>query len=189
MACTLALGLVSYKANAQAANIGGHLSTAIPFGDLAEFSPFGFGGGLSFDYYFNDFVNIGLELEHLYLPIEDSDGEAFGITPILLTGAYHTDFGDAFDFYGGLGVGAFIASSTIEGTESATNFGFSPRVGVAFEIADELFLDLSLRYSLILDGEAEQTQNIGGQTVVTQPETSNTSYLGFNVGLLYTIFE
>ncbi len=174
------LGLVTYQANAQASNIGVHLSTAFPMGDFGEFTNFGIGGGLTYDYYFNDNFNLGIEGEFLNFAYDSEflDGESFNLVPILLTGAYHTDFGNELDFYGGLGAGIFLKSSSVEGSESESDFGISPRIGVAYELGDRLFLDVSVRYGLIFDATDE-----GGVS------TDNTSFLGANIGILYTIME
>lgn len=169
--------LFCFEGHAQKMNVGINASPSLPLGDFGDAAEFGIGGGLSFDYYFNDHFNLGVEGEYIVFPVEaDNVDESFNLIPVQLTGAYHTDAENILDLYAGTGVGIFTMGSSVEGTESNSNFGISPRVGLAWEISDLLFFDFNVRYSMIFS-EDEKT---GG---------TNSSYLGFNVGLLYSLVD
>ncbi len=188
---SIALTAFTFQANAQS-NIGVNLSTALPIGDFSDFTNFGVGGGISYDYYFNDKFDLGLEAEFLAFPVDAAgiDG-SFGLIPILVTGGYHTDYGNEIDFYGELGAGAFLGTNPLD-DEISTNFGISPRIGIAIELGNRLFFDASIRYGLVFDAQEATTETItsNGFTFTTETAaTGNTSYLGLNLGILYTLTE
>ncbi len=132
------------------------------------------------DYYPNDKFNVGIEGEFIAFGIDGIDGESLTLIPLQLTGAYHTDLTDELDFYVGTGVGLFIQSATFEDAESESDLGITPRVGLAYELGDLLFLDFNVRYGWVFNGESEE---FFGVTV----ESPDWTYLSFNLGLLYTI--
>jgi outer membrane protein W len=176
---SIVLAGFTYEASAQASNIGVNLSTALPLGNLANATNFGIGGGLSYDYYFNDHFDLGIEGEFIAFPydLQNASGSS-NLIPVLVTGGYHTDYGNEVDFYGELGAGMYFSSFTIDyedeniqdQTGNSADFGISPRIGIALEMGNRLFFDASIRYGLIFD-------------------TAETSYLGLNLGILYTITE
>ncbi len=163
---------------AQKINIGVNGAAALPMGDFGDLTTFGFGGDISVDYYFNDKFDLGIEAGYRAFPYDNAflDGEHMSLIPIQLTAAYHTDVADWIDLYGELGGGVFIASSSISGSESETYGGISPRVGAAFELSPEWFLDVNVNYSMVF---SEETTNASF--------TPNFNWIGINVGILYTI--
>lgn len=169
--------LFSVETQAQKMNVGLHAAPSLPLGDFGDIAEFGIGGGLSLDYYFGDHFNIGLEGEYIAFPIEaDNIDESWNLTPIQLTGAYHSDAGNILDLHAGTGIGVFIVSSSAEGAESSSELGITPRAGLAWEITDLLFFDFNIRYGLVFSDDEEAGP-------------SNLSYLGFNVGLLYSLVD
>jgi outer membrane protein W len=182
----LALGTISYQANAQS-NIGAHISTALPVGDFGEATDFGIGGGLTYDYYFNNHFNLGLEAEYINFAFNDIDASV-NLIPVMVTSAYHSDFGNEIDLYGGLGVGAMIKTFSIDAFDTETDLAISPRIGLAYELGNRLYLDVSLRYALVFDAQEESTTSSGGFTI-TQEAVGNTGFVGLNIGILYTLAE
>lgn len=184
---SIAFTAFTFQSHAQS-NIGVNLSTALPIGDFANNTNFGIGGGISYDYYFNDKFDLGLEAEFLAFPVDAAgiDG-SFGLIPVLVTGGYHTDYGNEIDFYGELGVGVFLGTNPLD-DDITTNFGISPRIGLAFELGNRLFFDASIRYGLVFDAQDAETVTSNGFTVSTAA-VGNTGYLGLNLGILYTLTE
>ncbi len=182
----LGVGLVAGGTlSAQKTNLGVNLATGLPLGDFSDGGAgFGIGGGASLDYYFNDKFNIGVEAQFLNFNYSDLDA-SLGIIPIQLTGAYHQDITDEMELYGELGVGYFLLTGDVADLFIDSGYlGFSPRVGLAYELTDRLFLDLNVNYSMILS-EKTETVDQGGIEVTT--EQANIAYLGINLGLLVTI--
>ncbi len=177
LGCVLALA-IPHSTLAQKANIGLNLAGALPLGNLDNMSDFGPGGDLTFDYYFNDRFDLGVELGYRRFGYsEPFDELEMSIMPLLLTAGLHTDISDNIDLYGELGGGAYMISRPFfdsEGAESSvdeTFGGVSPRIGMAMDLSDLLFLDVSLAYNHVFI------------------ESDDLNWLGLKVGLLYTIFE
>lgn len=161
-----ALVLLVSSANGQKLNFGVSSSGALPLGDIYSSSNIGFGGGLSLDYYFNDKFNLGLEARYLTFNLTPD------LLPISLTAAVHHDIDDWIDLYGELGAGAYISNSSLRAP--STYFGFSPRVGLAFELTSLLFLNVSANYHYVFS-EADLMYDY--------------NWVGLDVGLLYTLGE
>ena len=163
---------LSSKSMAQKANIGANLALSGIVGENSEFYNIGLGGDITFDYYFNDKLHLGLETgTRSYGFDSEIIDESLVIIPLLITGGLHTDLGSSIDLYGELGTGPYFTTTTIENSDTETNLGLSPRVGVAFNIKDDkLFLDFSTDYTHIFS------------------ENDDFNSLGFRAGLLYTIF-
>lgn len=164
---------------AQKMNIGLNGALSLPLGDLDNGSNVGFGGDVSLDYYFNDRFDLGIEAGVRSFSNDGVDG-SFTSVPLLLTGGVHQDIDDWIDLYGELGLGAYVSKRKVElpffGTQTAsgTYFGFSPRVGAAFELSSVFFLDVNIKYHYVLS-DADFGYNY--------------NFLGFNVGVLYTLTE
>lgn len=167
----------------QGANVGINFSVAGPLGDNSDYYKPGFGGDISFDYYFNKTFDLGVEVGYKAFGYDDytvrENGIEYEVTqdghlnmvPILLTAGFHGDVNEDIDFYGELGGGAFIFSDS-ETDDSETYGGLSPRLGLAFELSEDLlFLDVNANYTHVFtDGD------------------SDFNTLGLNIGLLYTVF-
>lgn len=179
-ALALFLGF-SHNANAQL-KLGASGSIAIPMGDFADFAGTGVGGQISADYFLTDNISGGIEVGYLTFSGEEFD---FGgvtlelpsanLTVIQLTGQYHLMPGEMLDFYGGLGLGITIAGSDADGAESETEFGVSPRLGAIYNINDMIGIDLNIGYNILFDEDEDAGQ------------TFNTSYLGINIGVVYSL--
>ncbi|REE05687.1 outer membrane beta-barrel protein [Marinoscillum furvescens] len=168
----IGFGLIS--ATAQRANVGVNFSGAAPLGDNADFYNAGAGADVSFDYYFNDRFDVGVEAGFEALPYDADglDGERLTIVPVQVTAAIHKDLATWVDLYGELGAGTFTFGSSLEGVDADTYAGVSPRVGLAFELSEnQWFLDTNLEYRHVFTD--------------VEPDFNT---LGLNIGLLYTIF-
>lgn len=172
--------LLSSGLYAQKINVGVNAAGAIPVGDFGNLTTFGFGGDVSLDYYFNDKFDVGIEAGYRAFPYDDAlaSGENINLIPIQLTAAYHMDIDDWIDLYGELGGGLFLASSSIAGSETEAYGGISPRIGAAFELTPEWFLDVNVNYGMVFSED-------------TSPATFNPNFnwVGINVGILYTILD
>lgn len=180
------LGLITIgPISAQKMNIGANLAGGLPLGDLGNGTNFGIGGDVSLDYYFNDRFDLGLEAGYKTFPYSNTalDGEAINIIPIQLTAGFHNDIDDWIDLYGELGGGIFISSSTLANSESYTDAGISPRIGVAFELTPLFFLDVNVNYTHVFSEETETINGVDAQVFPTM------NWVGLNVGILYTIGE
>lgn len=172
IAAIIGVGLAT--ATAQRANVGLNFSGVAPLGDNADFYNAGAGADFSFDYYFNDRFDVGFEAGFEALPYdaEGLDDEHLTLVPVQVTAAIHKDLATWVDLYGELGAGMFTFSSTIEGVDSDTYAGVSPRLGLAFELSEnKWFLDTNLEYRHVFTD--------------VEPDFNT---LGLNVGFLYTIF-
>jgi len=170
----------------QKANIGINLNGSLPMGDFANASDFGYAGDVSFDYYFNDHFDLGIEVGYRRFGYSYLDDQGINLVPVLLTPAFHTDIDDWMDFYGELGLGMYFGESqTFPDDADFADFGVSPRVGIAFELTPTVFFDLNVNYNYVMTDA--YTANIRGSQEIIVPE--NLQYLGLNVGLLYTIQE
>ncbi|HAD98344.1 MAG TPA: hypothetical protein DCG19_13115 [Cryomorphaceae bacterium] len=165
--------------SAQQSNLGINLATALPMGDAGDGYDFGVGGGLSFDYYFNQQFDLGVEVQFINMPLKETD-VSLAVIPIQLTGAYHADLTDILEFYGELGAGFFLLNLSAGELEDPGYFGASPRLGLAMDLTDRLFLDFNVNYTFIAS-EVEADASIDNFSA------SNLTYLGFNLGLLYTV--
>lgn len=186
---TLCFGMLA-TAIAQKANVGVNLAGALPMGDLSNASNFGYAGDVSFDYYFSDNFDLGLEVGYRRFGYSYEsfglDGEGINLVPVLITPAFHTDIDDWMDFYGELGVGMYFGESrSAPENGDFASFGASPRVGIAFELTPTVFFDLNVNYNYVMTDAYTETYRGTEYTLV--PE--NLQYLGLNVGLLYTIQE
>lgn len=107
-----------------------------------------FGGGIGFDFYVNDFISLGLEGDYLGFRYLEGDS-AVNIIPIqgLLNG--HWNITDNFDVYAGTGIGFFWQryKNGFSLAESSLIWGVSPRVGLNYEFAEDVFLTSSIKYT------------------------------------------
>ncbi len=185
----LGAGLISSGTlSAQRLNLGVNLATGLPMGDFSDGgATFGIGGAVSLDYYFNDKFDVGIEVGFLNFPYEEPfDDLALSMIPIQLTGAYHADLTEVMEFYGELGVGYFVLGGDVADLLADKGYlGVSPRLGLAYELSDRLFLDFNVNYTQVFSGKTyTEDDGFGGTTEVEQTAIS---YLGFNLGLLVTI--
>lgn len=175
--------LIGFGANAQI-RLGAGAMTGMPMGDWAEFQGFGIGGGISGEYMVTDNIGAGLSAGFMSFAGEDVDLGLFGtiegnpitMIPIHLQGNYHFMPGEAFNFYGGLGLGMNFVSqtvsfldplsgNTIEETASDSEFAIVPRVGINYMFGDAFGLDLNTGYAIVGD----------------------LSYLPINLGIVYVL--
>lgn len=111
-----------------------------------------FGGGIAYDFYLNNFISLGIEGDYLGFRYTEGDS-AVNIIPVhgILNG--HWNVTDNFDVYGGAGIGFFWQryKNGFSLSESSLVWGLSPRVGLNYEFAENLFLTSSLKYTYTFD--------------------------------------
>ncbi len=170
-ALALFLGF-SHNANAQL-KIGVSGTFALPMSDFGDLADPGFGGQLNADYFLSDNLSVGLEIGYMSYAVEVLDAN-FTLMPIQVNGEYHLMPGEMMDFYGGLGVGITVGDSDIDGAESTTDLGITPRIGGIYNINDQLGIDLNVRYGIKFDGDSDA-------------DIANTQYVGINLGVVYSL--
>jgi len=191
----VALSVVTASAQIKVGLNGG---VGIPMGTFGDVFNTGFGGGISGEYLITPNISIGLnagiysfgmkdELLDLF-GMEDMDGidlgdlldmsAKFQITPITLTGKYYFITEGGIKPYAGLDLGLYSSKTKVTvkvlgisqsaDAGSSTDFGLAPVVGLQFGLTDALAIDVNAKYHHIFtEGEA-------------------TSFIGFNLGLVYT---
>lgn len=184
--------LTSQKAQAQSIRAGLQVAPSLPMGDIADLGVgFGIGGKLFGNYFLSDNIHIGMEVG--FISYAGDDISSGGLTietanstviPLQITGAYHLmGFEEDFNVYVGTGAGLFIQSS--EGSdESTSQFGISPRVGVTLPLSDNLFINSSIDYSIIMgDEEITSTNFTTGEVTTVSQDIYDPTFLTFNLGI------
>lgn len=143
-------------------NLGINASSAFYTGTVADIYKPGFGFGASFDYYFSDRFDLGLEATYWSIPFESDLIDNANLLPVLLTAGLHKDAGYNLDVYGELGSGLYFF-------EGSNDFGLSPRIGIALDLSEKMFLNTQVNYT----------------SVFTPGD--NLSWFGVDFGLLFTI--
>lgn len=201
LSLVVALGAMSF-ANAQMMRAGVNVTPSLPLGDFADeegyAAGFGIGGSLFGNYYFNENVHAGLEVAYrLYSVDVEGVDDSYTFLPIQATAAYHTDAEAELDFYVGTGLGLFVVSSTVEGAESESYFGFTPRAGVSYEISDAMRLHGGLSFGYVMTPTEEVDvpeidPNTGfptGNLVTEEVDVPDISFLNINLGVSFLLFD
>ena len=141
-------------------------------GEIYE-KPSTFGGGIGYDFYLNSNLSLGLEGDYLGFKFEGGDS-VVNIIPVQALIGGHWNVTDNFDVYAGTGIGFFwqrykngfsLAASELE-------WGMSPRIGLNYEFAENIFLNSTLKY----------TTSFG-----PEPKSDAHGILMFCIGLGYNI--
>lgn len=182
---------------------------AFDFTDINTFYPlgagFGIGGNLFANFYPNENFHIGLEAGFRTYSFDldsleglvDKRGGSVNIIPIQATAAYHTDAEGELDIYFGTGVGLFLVSRSFDDPDidaegglysgSEAMIGFSPRVGLSYELADNLRLDGNVNFTYVL----------GNEEGTLDPNTFDLKLTGYpdlmminvNLGIAFLLFD
>ena len=165
---------------AQDSRISAGLELAMPMGDWADFTGFGFGVTLGFELPVGD--NLGVLAQAGYINFAGKDfeidmgplgtatveGASLGAIPVQVGAKYYfTDNQEGV--YLGVLAGVHIMSSSAEGAESNTNFGVAPMLGIF--VTENI--DIALRYQMLFD-----------KNEVTD-ESTTSSYLGLRAAYVF----
>lgn len=179
-------------------NVGGGLAVGLPMGDFADAVNTGFGLNLEGDYFVMPELSVGVSTGYQSFKYKSDGGGSgsFNIVPFTLKGNYYF-MQDAIKPYVGLGLGLFFDNSkyeiswpsyflnpvtnqpdtvmlTTKYTDKTTDFAISPMAGVLFNISDALSLNINARYNMFsVKGSDDKKQNF--------------NFIGFNVGVVYTL--
>lgn len=150
--------------------IGGTLGLQMPTGDFGDAADTGFGINAVGKYFLSDQMAVGLNVGYGTFSTELDDLKFFNIP---VTGLFEYHFGKpestVIPYLGG-DLGLYSLGSKYDGeSDSEMYFGFAPAVGINYPLSDLLSLNANLKYHVVLsEGDA-------------------TTYMGLNVGLIYTI--
>lgn len=180
---------------------GGGLFVGVPLGDFGDAAKSGIGLNVEAEYFVTPQLSVGLNTgfySFKYDKVVVGDGHS-NIIPFLAKGSFYLSDG-AFKPFLGMGIGLFGINSkytfdiltiiqnplnpmdfdtlmlTNEVVEKLTKFGIAPNAGFMYSISDNLNLHFALKYDMIFT--AEKKDGI---------ETKNTSFLGLNFGILYSL--
>ena len=142
---------------------------AVPMGDFADVSSFGFGGTATFGYLVSPDVMITGRSGYARFSGKDFfDGVAFSFIPVLAgVKAFFTE--GEMRVYGAGEGGLFIISSDAAGSESSSEFGVVPTLGAQFKAGDKMNVDVNANLTNIFS------------------EGSSTSWVGFGIGLEFLV--
>ena len=176
----VALSVVTASAQIKVGLNGG---VGIPMGNDADVMKTGFGGGISAEYLVTPNIGVGLSysfnsfgLKDEYLEIMDMVGvdASFSISPTVLTGRYYFQPENSIKPYAGLDLGIYSQKMSMKvlgfsvGSISTSDFGLAPVVGLQFGLSQKLALDVNAKYHYVFT------------------EGDSSSFIGFNLGLVYT---
>lgn len=153
--------------------VKGGFALAHPIVDGNANTHFGFDLGVTYDVTENIRAEVLLE----YLSRTEKTETFFGTletktayTPITV-GASYLFLTDNIQPYVGVNLGLYRISSKFGDNKASKGyFGFHPKAGVSFEVADNIFIDANVKYHLMFD------------------DGDNTSLIGGNIGVMY-IFD
>lgn len=180
-------------------NLGGGLAVGLPMSDFGKGYNTGFGLNIEGEYLVMPEISVGISTGYLTFKYKkDVLGGSgnFNMVPIMLNGKYYL-MTDNVKPYVGLGLGLFIDKSKYEynfpafydnpvsgeietlqiknkTSNSSTDFGIAPTVGTVFSMSDNLSFNVGARFNMFFFKD--------------DLDKSHTySFIGFNVGILYTL--
>ena len=108
-----------------------------------------FGGGIGFDFYVNENLSLGIEGDYLGFRFAGGDS-AVNIIPVQALVSGHWNLTENFDLFAGTGAGFFWHryKDGFSLQETSVIWGITPRVGLNFEFAQNVFLNTTIKYSL-----------------------------------------
>lgn len=189
------------------------VGVGLPMGDFGDANKLGF--GLTIDgLFFIDQLGVGLSTGYHTFGYKEETGFSSGaqsFIPILAEAVYLFSTED-FKPYAGVGLGLYSVkasgdlsvsvpvginpvtmeiiyeTTTQSFSESKSNFGFAPVVGMYLTLNDKMMLTGSARYNMIMSKEEvmviDLTQPSGYKT---EEESVTTSYLTINFGLAFSL--
>jgi opacity protein-like surface antigen len=175
------IGLNVFSAWAQI-NVGATVGLQIPTGTTGDFLKTGFGIDLLGKYMLNENVAVGLDVGWARFGMDMSDYDvpsgydvsgSGSYIPITALIEYHFGTGQVKPFVGAdLGLYIARAKVSVEGisvSESQTNFGIAPVVGIEYDIQENMAFTANLKYNYIMaDGDDD-------------------NYIGINLGMIFKI--
>lgn len=144
-------------------SIGAKAGIALPMGTFGDFYNMGFGGSAIGEYSLNDNMSVGLNIGYYSFGAKTDVGDfKLSIIPIVADFKYFF-MTEGFMPYVGAGLGMYMSSVNIDGAESSSDFGFSPKVG--FWMGDGFKYGACIDYNIISDA----------------------NHLGISVGVIYPL--
>lgn len=187
--------LMANPADAQI-KVGAGVMLGLPMGTLADNAGFGFGGGINGAYMLNDNMSVGVTFGYVAFGAKSSSVDFFGTTIESESKTSATIYAATYDyyfmpdedinFYAGVTVGgiSYAADVTVTGggldaSTSASEGGYliAPHVGLLYALNDTWSLNGQVAYNLT----GVEFANADGT------DTGNGSFLGINIGVVYTI--
>ncbi|MHC1706265.1 MAG: outer membrane beta-barrel protein [Bacteroidales bacterium] len=170
---------------------GPDLAFGFPLGKIRDSVDNGTGFNIRAEYFYSSNLNFGIWTgfkSFKYDQVMVGKGH-FSYIPVKLTGTYYFNNGNIRP-YANFGLGAYLLKQKYDAefwtlvrnpetnrldtlyekkhlNENSTKFGFSPSVGVLYNIQDQYFVNFNLSYEMIL----------------TENKSSN--FVGINIGFLY----
>ncbi len=163
--------------------MGIKLGAATAMGDLAEYTGSSLMAGANFDYRIKPYFTIGLDFHYMGFALDTSRLDfASTLLPFQLYGHLRLPLADNFYPYAGLGGGILFVRYGFSHAISVKQsyFNISPRLGLQYEVDEELTLDLAFLYQQTFDklGESGDGLELG---------LSDYRYWAFSLGLSYAI--
>lgn len=167
-AFTIALFVNTLSAQDKNMQIGGEVSLAMPMGDFGDAYGTGFGVTGVFTYALNPQLFLTGSIGYISFG-EKFTGISFSTIPLNGGVQYRFNPGEKFQPYVGAETLFFFSSSTVETgffgsvSASSTDFGFTPLVGAAFPMSQNLEIRANLKYHIIFtSGSSTGFLGIGG---------------------------
>ncbi len=163
----------------------------VPTGDFSNASSFGIGGTAVGGYLFDPNAMVYLRAGYIHFsgkdvtvlvgfdpntlePIYGTESVSWSVVPILAGGRYYFIPPGDMRVYGGAELGIYNLSASVSGSSSSTSstkFGVAPTLGAQFKAGDKMDVDVHVNYSIVFT------------------DVSNTSWVGFGVGLLFDLAQ
>lgn len=169
---------------------GGDLAFGFPLGKIRDSVNNGMGLNLRAEYVYSPIIHLGLWTGYKSYRYDRLIGEGhFSYIPVKLTASYY--FGEGtIRPYANLGLGVYMVNQKYDADfytlvrnpqtnrldtlyekkhlkENQTKFGFSPSLGVLYNVQDQYYINFNMSYEMILT------------------EKKPASFMGINIGLLY----
>ncbi len=169
----------------------------------------GFGFGLEASFWLGDKFSLGLDLsligfgeknstETVFVPVNVKSSAA--AAPIMIAGKYFFSEGKLRPYIG-LGVGVIIVSrklvfsnaflGTSETEWDQSGFVLAPKAGMQYELTNRMSLHANLQYNLAINevSGSKELDVDGEKTTVWDAEFDPTTFLGINIGLVFTLAD
>lgn len=172
--------------------LGAGIEGAVPVGDFNNVTSFGIGGMATGGYIIDPNAMLYARVGYLHFSGKDYTYETFdpitfqvitatantsySIVPILVGGRYYFMPPGDLRVYGAGEVGLYsLSASASSGSSSvsasSTKFGIAPTLGMQFKAGDKMDVDVHANYSIVFT------------------DVSNSSWVGFGVGLLFDMAQ
>lgn len=152
--------------------IGFSAGQTTPFGDFGDAVDLGFGGGIHFKNFLSDKFALGFNAGYYSFAGKD-EGPSFGIIPLSLSAEYYFKT-EGFKPYVSLEPTVYLFDNEFQNGIKTSDLGLAPGVGFSYGLSDLIDLNVNAEYNIVFT----TNKGIGADNSV--------SYLGINVGLLFS---